>query len=498
MMYPRLVLANRILSDTGAIFVSVDDNELHNLISLMSEIFGSERYIATISAVTNMKGRNDKLHIATAHEYIVVFAGPKFLSRGFPLTAEQRAVFDQIDDLGRAFSYRDMRKRGGPDRREDRPKMYFPIYWDEKTGRCSLTRMAADNVEVLPKRGDGSEGRWRWGSDTVAANLPWLRAKRSAKTGRLDVDHRVYLDPTVRLGSEASEEIDDEDEVIERSSKPKSVWIGGSLSTDSGNRSAKDLLGGSVFDFPKSVDLIKNVIVMSTSGDDLVLDFFAGSGTTGHAVMAQNAADGANRRYALVQLPEQLSVTNKDQKVAAEFCDGIEKPRNLAELTKERLRRAAQKIRDDFPDTKLDLGFRVYKLATSNLRGWEPGDDLAADLLAASDNIVPGRTEGDLLTELLLKQGIDLTEPMVTETIAGAPVHAMGGGVLVVCLAPVTAAGSEALADGISDWIERLNPVSAATIFFKDAGFENDVAKANVAAILDQRLEDKLLKVRSL
>jgi len=497
MVYPRLIVASRLLSAEGAIFVSVDDNELHNLISVMSEVFGSERYVATVSAVTNLKGRNDKAHIATAHEYVVIFAGPEFVSRGFPLTDEQRAAFDQVDEQGRSFAYRDMRKRGGPDRREDRPKMYFPIYWDGKTGRCSLERTSPEDVEVLPKRGDGSDGRWRWGIDTVKANLPWLRAKQSSKSGRLDVDHRVYLDPSVRLGSEAEED-NDEDETIERSSKPKSIWIGGSLSTDSGNRTVKELFDSSIFSFPKSVDLIKNMVVMSTSGDDLVLDFFAGSGTTGHAVIAQNAIDDGIRRYILVQLPEELDPADKDQKVAADFCNSIGKARNIAELTKERLRRAAVKVKTDHPDTKADLGFRVYKLATSNLRAWEPGQDLAADLIAAADNVVQGRTEEDLLTELLLKQGIDLTEPMLTEAIAGAPVHAMGGGVLVVCLAPVTAANAEALADGIADWILRLNPVAATTVFFKDAGFENDVAKANVAAILEQRLEDQLLKVRSL
>lgn len=198
MIYPRLLTASRILADDGAIFVSIDDNELHNLIAVMSEVFGSERYVATVSAVTNLKGRNDRAHIATAHEYIVIFSGPGFQSRGFPLTAEQRAVFDQLDDLGRPYTFRDMRKRGGPDRREDRPKMYFPIFWDEETGRCSLTRVSPQDVEVLPKRGDGSDGCWRWGLDKVSANLPWLRVKRSVRSGRLDVDHRVYLDPSVR------------------------------------------------------------------------------------------------------------------------------------------------------------------------------------------------------------------------------------------------------------------------------------------------------------
>ena len=214
--------------------------------------------------------------------------------------------------------------------------------------------------------------------------------------------------------------------------------------------------------------------------------------------MAQNALDGGSRRFILVQLPEHLDPANADQRAAAAFCDALGKPRTIATVTEERLRRAAKKVRSDHPETEADLGLRVYKLATSNLRAWEPGEDLAADLLAAADNIVQGRTEDDLLTELLLKQGIDLIEPMLTETVAGAPVHAMGGGVLVVCLAPVTAGNAEALADGIADWILRLKPVAATTVFFKDAGFENDVAKANVAAILEQRLEDQLLKVRSL
>ncbi len=291
--------------------------------------------------------------------------------------------------------------------------------------------------------------------------------------------------PSVRLGaSEAEEEEEDEDaDSLERSSKPKSVWIGGQLSSDSGKRSVKALMPGEAFDFPKSVDLIRNVVTMATTGNDLILDFFAGSGTTGEAVMAQNAADGGNRRYVLVQLPEPLNPANKAQKSASDFCDTLGRPRNIAELTKERLRRAAQKIKREFPESAADFGFRVYKLATSNLKAWAPGKVLEEDLLSAADNLMPGRTEEALLVELLLKQGIDLTEPAVTRVIAGCEVHAFGGGALMVCLGEVTAKVAEALADGISDWAGKLASAAPTTIFFKDMGFENDQAKANIDAI---------------
>ncbi len=116
----------------------------------MDEIFGAERFVAVISAVTNLKGRNDKQHIATAHEYLLFFAEDNFASYGFPLTTEQRAAFDQVDERGREFAWRDMRKRGGPDRKEDRPRMYFPIYWDERTGACSLTRQSDTDIEIFP------------------------------------------------------------------------------------------------------------------------------------------------------------------------------------------------------------------------------------------------------------------------------------------------------------------------------------------------------------
>jgi adenine-specific DNA-methyltransferase len=243
-----------------------------------------------------------------------------------------------------------------------------------------------------------------------------------------------------------------------------------------------------IYQSPKSPFLLSQLFQTCTVDADIVLDFFAGSGTTGHAVMAQNAADGGNRRYILVQLPEPLDPENKDQKTAAEFCDKLGKPRTIAELTKERLRRAAKKIKEEHPDWHGDTGFRVFKLDSSNIRAWEPDrDNLDQTLLDHVEHIKEGRTEQDILYELLLKLGLDLCVPIETKTIAGKAVHSIGGGVLMACLATeITRDDVERLAQGIVAWHQELAPAADTTCVFRDSAFADDVAKTNLAAILEQ------------
>ncbi len=192
-------------------------------------------------------------------------------------------------------------------------------------------------------------------------------------------------------------------------------------------------------------------------------------------------------------------IAKTEQKAAALFCDQLGKPRNIAELTKERLRRAGSKVEADNPGVEVDTGFRVYKLNTSNLKPWQPDPgNLEASLLDAVSNIVHGRSEADLLTELLLKTGIDLTTPAVESTIAGKHVHALGGGTLIVCLADIADDEAEGLGHGIADWRAQLDPAGQTTFYFKDTGFASASAKANVAAILRQRLGDRIAKLASI
>jgi adenine-specific DNA-methyltransferase len=229
----------------------------------------------------------------------------------------------------------------------------------------------------------------------------------------------------------------------------------------------------------------------------VVIDFFAGSGTTGHAVWAQNAADAGNRRYILVQLPEPLDPDNKEQRTAATFCDKLRKPRNIAELTKERLRRSSKLIKTENPMFSGDAGFRVFKLDSSNIREWEPDrNGLEKALQDSVEHLRTERTEADILHELLLKLGLDLCVPIEQRSIAGKTVHSVGGGVLLVCLArAVDRRETEALAQGIVAWHEALAPAGETTCVFRDSAFIDDVAKTNLAAILSQH---GLLNVRSL
>ena len=508
MLYPRLILAKTLLSDDGVLFLSIDDRESLNAKSLGELVFGSEGFVAEVAAVTNLKGRNDKKHVASTHESILIFARDKFVSGGFPLTPEQVAKFSFKDELSRPYAWRDLRKRGGPDRREDRPKMYFALYWDLSDQSCSLTRRSPSDIEILPRRSDGSDGCWRWGREKVAAHLGWLRGVQSSRTGIWGAEHRIYLDPQVlpddpEEADEGDNEDSEEEGAVVRFNKPKSVWLGGNLSTDTANRTLKELLAPKVFDFPKSVELLKLCIRMGLTGDGIALDFFAGSGTFGQAVMELNAEDGHNRHYIAVQLPQLVDPDTKSGRAAEAFLNRLGLPRTLSEVTKERLRRAAARVKSANPLFHGDLGFRVFKLDTTSIRPWDPTLPVNEQrLLGEVDNILSGRTEQDLLYELLLKRGLELTAPIVERTFAERQVFAVSTGDLIACLAPrIETADVEPLAHGIIEWQKELAPPPASDpsdplekparvqpplIVFRDMAFADDVAKSNLTEILKQ------------
>lgn len=202
--------------------------------------------------------------------------------------------------------------------------------------------------------------------------------------------------------------------------------------------------------------------------------------------MGLNLVDNGNRRFILVQLPEPIEPN--ENRVAADFCDKLGKPRNIAELTKERLRRAAKKINEENQLFTGDLGFRVFKLASTNIREWDPSPENVSDsLLDSVEHLKTDRTEDDILYELLLKRGLDLCVPMETRVIAGKTVHSIGAGTLMVCLAPgISRDEAEPLAQGIIAWHKELVPAGDTTCVFRDSGFVDDVAKTNLAAILQQ------------
>jgi adenine-specific DNA-methyltransferase len=446
MMYPRLMLARDLLSDDGIIAVSISDGELTTLVQLMRDIFGEENNVATMIWKSRQnKDNRTETGVSIDHEYIVAF-GARF--RG-----DER-------DLG-GYSNPDEDERGpwtsanmvGLATADRRPNLHYDLI-DPATGinyGC-------------PTLG------WRYDRNTMGRLIEEKRILwPSSPDGR--PRRKSFLSD---LGSEFT---------------GYSSLIGDGLFTRHGTADVMDLFDKRIFDFPKPVMLIAELIEQATDDESIILDFFAGSGTTGHAVLAKNAEKSSRRRYILAQLPEPLNANAADQKTASDFCAELGKPRNIAELTKERLRRAGAKLRDKHPGGDLDTGFRVYRLTTSNLKPWQPDpENLEASLLDAVDNVLPGRTEDDLLVELLLKTGIDLTLPGETRTIAGKTVHALGGGVLMVCLGEIAEGEAEELGKGICDWRDVLDPPRPTTFYFKDSGFETAATKANLAAIIRQRL----------
>jgi adenine-specific DNA-methyltransferase len=255
--------------------------------------------------------------------------------------------------------------------------------------------------------------------------------------------------------------------------------------------------GKAVFQNPKSFRDMHRLVSYFTDPGDIVLDFFAGSGTTGHGTFLASTEALPSRRFILVQLPEPLDPSDKDQKLAAEFCDSLGKPGTIAELTKERLRRAGKIVRTENPLFGGDVGFRVFKLDSSNIRAWNPASEaMKATLLDHAEHLLPGRTNEDILTELLLKLGLDLCVPTQARSVGGKPLHSIAGGVLITCLASqIEATEVESVAQSIVAWHRELSPAGDTTCVFRDSAFADDVAKTNMAAILEQ---NGIANVRSL
>lgn len=462
--YPALLVSRDLLREDGVLVITIDENEIHNVIALCEDIYPRGGYdIDIVSVVHNPRGVQGK-NFSYTHEYAV-----------FVYKSNQKVIADRLIDPSEV-DWSPLRNWGGESERSDAKNCFYPILVrageivgfgdvvpDDEHPR--QTEIIGDTAYVYPIDRSGVERKWRYARQSVEAIKKMLRAKKIS--GGYDIE----LGKTFGLY--------------------KSIWQDTRYDANGyGTSILKELVPDSPFDFPKSLWAVHDVVEAVTRGSDnaIILDFFAGSGTTGHAVMQLNATAATCHRFILVQIPE--PVRNHPR-----FS-------TIAKLTEERLRCAGKKIAEDYPDAAVDTGFRVYKLATSNLKPWQPdANDLDASILDAVDNVLPDRTEEDLLVELLLKTGIDLTLSEEKRTIAGRTVHALGGGTLMVCLGDVGATEAEALGQGMADWVNELDPVQT-TVYFKDTGLGADgnraATKANLAAILRQRLSDRIAKIASI
>lgn len=454
MIYPRLKLARSLLCDDGVIFITIDNSEIDNLTSVLKELMGQENFATTFIWEKRRSRENRKL-FSVNHDYVVCFTKNKDafeLVRGLlPLTDEARNRYGNIDN----------------DPRGDWQSVAITAQAGHGTKSQFYTITTPGGRQVDPPSGNC----WRFTEDRLA---------------ELIADNRIWFGTEGNNVPRQKVFLSEQEEGL----TPHTIWTADEVgTTDSAKRELNSIFDGyAVFDTPKSVGLVQRMIDIGCAKDGLILDFFAGSGTTAEAVWRANLADGGHRRAILVQLPEPLDPEDKDQKIAADFCSKLGKPLAISELTKERLRRCSKKLKAENPLFNGDTGFRAFKLDASNISAWNPSPiDLERSLLDSQEHILPDRSEADILTELLLKLGLDLCVPIEQQQIAGKTVHSIGGGVLLACLTEqITRDQVEDLAQGIVAWHKAQAPASDSTCVFRDSAFADDIAKTNLAAILSQ------------
>ena len=452
MIYSRLMLARNLLTDDGAIAISIDDNEIDNLGEICDEVFGSQNFVSKIIVQNNPRGRQSDSFVATVHEYLLCYAkdSTKCLVNGTPLTEDQIAEYCYSDGNG-AYRLLGLRQRGVASLREDRPDMFFPIYVDPTTQEVSLD-FHDGWLTVVPKKTDGRDGRWMWGKQKCIADKSRLVARMIERRSEYDIFVKDYL---VRENGQ-------------RTRKYKTIWDDKCINNQVGTQEVKKLLDGEYMSFPKSCAYIQMICQMLSSSSGIVLDFFSGSATTAHAVMQLNAEDGGHRKFIMVQLPEKCDEESEAYKAGY---------KNICEIGKERIRRAGDKIKSESPMTTqdLDIGFRVLKLDDTNMKDvyYAPDDYDQGMLAGLESNIKDDRTDLDLLFGCLIDWDLPLSLSYKSEQIDGCTVHTYNDGDLIACF-------DANIPESVVKEIAQRRPLRAV---FRDSGFASSPEKINVFEI---------------
>lgn len=453
MMYPRLKVARDLLSDDGVIFISIDDNEQENLKKICDEIFGSQNFISLITIVVKTEGRRYG-GFAKTHEQAFVYAGNI-----------ENLILNEIEIEGKKFQYKD--EYGGFNVQElrnqnarafnstNRPNLRYPFYVDLKNidtnGFCKVyLENMAGLTEVYPIVINGYESVWRWGKNEKAKKYISELVAREGSDGIV----RIYQ------------------KMRKLSEMPKTVLVDKEFISIKGTRELQGLLGIGIFDFPKPSKLIKFFTKIASDRDSYVLDFFSGSATTAHAVMQLNAEDGGKRKFIMVNIPEKTAEKSEAYKAGY---------KNICEIGKERIRRAAKKIHEENPTAVFDDGFKVFEVADTNIR-WNKVND--KDLLALEKIVTDkedkdkidfkdGYTDIDVVYEIMIKQyGIPLSTPIEKMTDISDRTY-MFADSIVVCLE----------ADITSELIEKLAAIepTPAKYILRDSAFDDDIEFKDVS-----------------
>ncbi|MGY6648039.1 site-specific DNA-methyltransferase [Wenyingzhuangia sp. IMCC45574] len=455
MMYPRLKLARNLLKDDGVIFISIDEIEFNNLKSLCNEIFGEENHIADFVWKNKKGGGNDSKYVAVEHEYVIMYAKNEIELHNLfePYKPEYLKRYNEEDSESKFFWDTFKRKSG---------KQYYPILCPDGT--------------TLEK-------------DEFGNKISWLRSKNRFEEDYTKGDVRILKNKKTNSWSIQFKQR------LPKGKKPRTVYLEESIfdtlgTTSQGSSRVFELFNSDVFSNPKPLNLIKHLISFSANkNNDIILDFFAGSGTIHDSMINQSVEDLIQRRVISIQLPEEIRGENEIALNAKKH-----KFNTIAELSRERIRRAGKKIAEEHPEKvkNLDLGFKAFKLDSSNIKTWSPDtENIEQELWDSVENIKADRTENDLLYEILLKYGLDLTAPITEHSIENTKVYSVGLGALLVCMANQITVD---VAQGIAELKEELQPETCRVVF-KDNGFANSADKTNVLQKLKQH---QIEEVRSI
>ncbi len=468
MMYPRLQLARNLLTDDGVIFISIDDNEVHNLRKICDEVFGEENFVAIINW-KGRGGRQDSKYYAAVHEYILSYAKSKDnFSAGEEIKSGD--IYPKYDEERKRFYKTQLlRKWGSNSRREDRPNLFYPI-------------TAPDGTDVYPMQSNNSgkysgveklEGCWRHGPSTMKKNIKEGLVEFVKQPDGTWIPYEKIYAPLEG----------------EEKTKKYTTWI---EETNDGTNVVKELFDSQVFDYPKTPSLLSKFLKMGNVEDDaIILDFFSGSATTAHAVMQLNSEDGSKRKFIMVQLPEETDPKSEAYKAGY---------KNICEIGKERIRRAGKKIEEElnakskegelFKEEEhktLDTGFRVFKVDSTNMKDvyYSPSQYNQQMLLDLESNIKDDRTDIDLLYGVLLEWGVPLSLPHITEKIGGKDVHFVNDTDLVACF-------EENVPEEVIREIAGRKPLR---VVFRDSSFRNSPDKINVTEIFKTLSPETTIKV---
>ena len=432
MMYPRLKIARNLLTDDGVIFVSIDDNEQINLKKICDEVFGEDNFIAQIIWKRKRGRDNSARWFSKAHEYLLVYTKNKnsFETNYLELDEETKAAYKNPDNDSRG-AYRLLAcwargTQGG-----------VKYAFKSKTGECFSERL-------------------------------WLFSKENLE--KMDEDNKLVFH---------GENVYRKLFIYENKGKiPETLWDNTSNAANAADE-IKSLFEEIIFDTPKPIPYILEMLKIATDKDTVVLDFFSGSATTAHAVMQLNAEDGGNRRFIMVQLPEETDP--KSEAAKAGYA-------NICEIGKERIRRAGEKIKSEHPDKELDIGFRVLRVDSDNMAdiAKRPSDVTQGQLKLDVENIVPERSDLDLLFGVMVDCGLMLDMPIETKQMDDKMYYVVNHGDLVACF-------EKNIPEKLIYEIARMNPVCAV---FRDSSFAEPKDKINLAEIFKNITgNDKCVKV---